>query len=141
MTRKIMYLSFGLFLVYFFGGCTTGGSFLSSNVTSVELSEPNFNIVAKNIQGKSRASYIIGATFSAGSIANTLALVRVGGSAKLYDDAIKDLWKNFEAEYGETKGKNLVLANIRIDNDMLNFILYTQTDLFITADVVEFIEE
>ena len=129
-----------LFLLAFLFGCTTGGSFISQNVTSVELSEPNFNVVANNVQGTSKASYIIGVTYSAGSIANTLALVRVGGSSKLYDDAVQDLWKNFEKEYGEKEGKNLVLANIRIDNDMLNFILYTQTELFITADVVEFIE-
>jgi len=125
-------------LFAFLSGCTTGGSFLSQNVTNVELSNPNFNIVAKNVEGSSKASYLIGLTYSAGSIANTLALVRTGGSAKLYDDAIQNLWKNYEAAHGDTEGKNLVLANIRIDNDMLNLLVYTQTELFITADVIEF---
>ena len=138
---KTRHVSIILFLLAFFFGCTAGGSFISSNTTSVELSEPNFNIVGKNIQGSSTASYILGVTYSAGSIANSLAIARVGGSAKLYDDAIKDLWKNFEREYGNTGEKNLVLTNIRIDNDMLNLILYAQTDLYITADVIEFEED
>ncbi|MDX1700367.1 MAG: hypothetical protein R3250_07095, partial [Melioribacteraceae bacterium] len=77
-------------------------------------------------------------TYSAGTVSNTLALVRIGGSAKLYNDAILNLWDNFYAEYGKAEGKNYVLANIRIDNDMLNLILYTQTDLYITADIIEF---
>ena len=50
------------------------------------------------------------------------------------------LWKNYQKEYGEIEGKKLVLTNIRYDTDILNLILYTQTKLFITADVVEFVE-
>ena len=138
---KLSHFSVLFLFIAFLFGCTTGGSFISSNTTSVELSEPNFNIVGKNIQGTSQASYILGVTYSAGSIANSLAIARVGGSAKLYDDAIKDLWKNFESEFGDTQGRNLVLTNIRIDNDMLNFILYAQTDLYITADVIEFFDD
>jgi hypothetical protein len=134
-------LLFLLFLLLvLFSACTTGGSFISQNATAVELSEPNFNIVAKNVEGSSKAAYIIGVTYSAGSIANTLAFARVSGSKKLYDDAVKDLWKNFEAEYGDPEGKKLALVNIRIDNDMLNLLLYAETELFITADVIEFIE-
>ena len=140
MLRQITYLTIFTVTLLFFNGCTTGGSFISSNTTSVELSEPNFNVVAKNIQGKSKASYIIGVTYSAGSIANSLAIARVSGSAKLYDDAIRDLWKNFESEYGELDGRDLVLTNIRIDNDMLNLILYAQTELYITADIIEFVD-
>ena len=140
MLRQITYLTIFIVTLLFFSGCTTGGSFISSNTTSVELSEPNFNVVAKNIQGKSKASYIIGVTYSAGSIANSLAIARVSGSAKLYDDAIRDLWKNFESEYGELDGRDLVLTNIRIDNDMLNLILYAQTELYITADIIEFVD-
>ena len=128
-------------IVAFFLGCTTGGSLLTHNVTNVELSDSEFNIVAKNVEGHSSASYLIGLTYSAGSVSNTLALVRIGGTAKLYNDAIKNLWDNFYAEYGGEEDKNYVLANIRIDNDMLNLILYTKTDLYITADIIEFEED
>jgi len=69
-----------------------------------------------------------------------LALVRTGGSAKLYDDAIKNLWDNFRKDYGDIEGKNLLLANVRYDTDILNLLLYTQTELYIHADIIEFEE-
>ncbi len=140
MIKKTVQLLGILILLIYLTGCSTGGSFLANNVTNVQLSEPNFEIVAKNIEGYSKASYLIGLTYSSGSIANTIALARVGGTAKLYDDAIQNLWNNYKLKYGDIEGKKLVLANIRIDNDMLNLLVYTHTELFITADVIEFTE-
>lgn len=140
MVQKISLVIILLTILVFFSSCTTGGSFLAHNITNVELSDSNFKIVAKNLEGYSKASYLIGVSFSTGNIANTLALVRIGGTAKLYDDAIQNLWKNYNEKYGDTEGKKLVLANIRIDNDILNLLVYTQTELYITADVIEFIE-
>jgi hypothetical protein len=140
LIQKFLLLLIVPVLLIFFNGCSTGGSFIANNVTNVELSEPNFKIVAENVQGYSKASYLIGLTYSTGNISSTLALVRVGGTAKLYDDAIQDLWKNFREKHPDTERRNLVLANIRFDNDMLNFLVYTQTELFITADVIEFEE-
>jgi hypothetical protein len=141
LKQKLFFLLIALALLIFISGCSTGGSFIANNVTNIELSEPNFKIIAENVQGYSKASYIIGFTYSTGNISNTLALARVGGSAKLYDDAIQNLWSNFREKYGDTEGRDFVLANIRFDNDMLNFLVYTQTELFITADVIEFVEE
>lgn len=138
--KKIILLFSFLILVAFLSSCTTGGSFLAQNVTNVELSKPNFKIVAKNLEGYSKASYLIGLSYSTGNVANTLALVRIGGTAKLYDDAIKDIWKKYREKYGATEENNLVLANIRIDNDILNLLVYTQSELYITADIVEFEE-
>ncbi len=139
MKKSILILSTLLLLVYL-SGCSTGGSFMASNVTNVELSEQNFDFVARNVEGFSRAEYVIGISYSSGFIANTLALVRTGGSAKLYDDAIKNLWDNFRKDYGDTEGRNLLLANVRYDTDILNLLLYTQTDLYIHADIIEFEE-
>ena len=141
MKRKIILLLSIPSLIILLIGCSTGGSFIANNATQVELSEPNFNIIAENVQGYSKASYLIGFTYSTGNISNTLALARVGGTAKLYDDAIQNLWSNFREKYGDTEGRNFVLANIRFDNDMLNLLVYTQTELYITADVIEFVEE
>jgi Family of unknown function (DUF6567) len=141
MKHKLILLLLLPIILAFLSSCTTGGSFLTYNNTNVELSKSNFKIVGKNVEGSAKASFIIGVSYSEGGIANTLALVRTGGTAKLYDHAIQDLWKNFEAQYGDTEGKNLVLANIRFDNDMLNLLVYTQIELFITADVIEFEEE
>ncbi len=122
-------------------GWYTGGSFLARNVTNIELSRSNFDIIAKDLEGSAYADYLIGLGTSVGAVSNTFALVRVGGTATLYDDAIKSLWKNYEENYGSTEGKNLVLANVRYDTDILNLLLFTKTTLYIHADVIEFKEE
>jgi hypothetical protein len=138
--KKTFLICLLLILLIYLSSCVTGGSFLAHNITNVELSEPNFKLVAKNLEGYSKASYLLGFSYSMGNIANTLALVRIGGTAKLYNDAIQNIWKNYQDKYGDTEGKKLVLTNIRIDSDMLNLLVYTQTELYITADVVEFEE-
>ena len=138
--KKTILLFLSLILLTYLSSCTTGGSFLAHNATNVELSKPNFKIVAKNLEGYAKASYLIGVSYSTGNMSSTMALVRIGGTAKLYDDAIQNVWKKYRDKYGDTEGKNLVLANIRIDSDMLNLLVYTQTELYITADVVEFEE-
>ena len=122
-------------------GCTAGGMFLSQNLTNIELSRANYDIVVKDVSGSAYAEYLIGFSGSYGAVSNTLALVRVGGTATLYNDAIKSLWKDYEETYGSTEGRNLVLANVRYDTDILNLILYTKTTLNIHADVIEFREE
>ena len=140
MKIKSLILFISLSLLILFSGCFNAGSFLAHNATNVELSESNFKIMARNVQGSSTAGYLIGVSFSTGFTASTLALFRVSGSVKLYDDALKDLWKNYEANHGETEGKKLLLTNVRYDTDILNLFVYTQTELFITADVIEFTE-
>ena len=135
--RVILFLVFPILLAFFIG-CFTGGSFLANNVTNVELSNDNFRIVARDLQGYSKTQYLIGVSYSTGFLAQSLALVRIGGSVKPYDNAIKDLWKKYKEKHGDTEGKKLVLANVRYDTDILNLLLYTQTELYITADVIEF---
>ena len=53
MKQQTIPLILLIFSFALLSSCTTGGSFLSSNVTNVELSESNFNIVAKNVEGHS----------------------------------------------------------------------------------------
>ena len=138
MKQKIILLLLFPTLLTFLSSCTTGGSFLAHNVTTVELSDPNFKIVARHLEGYSKAEYLIGISYSTGFLANTLALVRIGGTAKLYDDAIQDIWKNYKEKHGDTEGKKLVLVNVRFDTDILNLLVYTQTELYLHADVIEF---
>jgi hypothetical protein len=133
MLKKSVVLEL-LVCVFLLSGCTTGGAFLAQNLTNVELSRDNFEIIAKDAY----ADYLLGVSSSSGTGSNTLALVRVGGTATLYNDALNDLWKNFEENYGSTEGKNLVLVNVRYDADILNLIVFTKTTLFVHADVVEF---
>ena len=140
MKQKAILLMLIPALLVFLSGCSTGGALLSHNVTNVQLSDSKFKIVAKDLEGYSKAEYLFGISYSYGFMANTMALVRIGGTATLYDDAIKNLWKNYEEKYGETEGKKLVLVNMRYDTDILNLFVYTQTELYLHADVVEFEE-
>ena len=56
-------------LLAIFSGCSAGGAFLAQNVTNVDLSESNFEIVARNVEGFSKAEYILGFSFSNGAVA------------------------------------------------------------------------
>lgn len=132
--KRLVLAAFGLLL----SGCYTGGAFMAQNVTNVDLSEANFNIVARDLQGSAHADYLLGVGVSYGSISNTFGLIRVGGTATLYDEAIKSLWKNYEEKHGSSQGRNLLLINVRYDTDILNLLVFTKTTLYIHADIVEF---
>ena len=127
-------------LVALVSGCGTMGVFHANNITNVELSEANFNIVARDVQGSAMQGFLIGVGVQQYADVNTYGLIRVSGDKLLYDTAIKALWDDFRDKYGETEGRNLVLINIRQDTDVINALVYTQAELFITADVVEFTE-
>ncbi len=135
----------GVGLVLFFvstAGCVSTGSFPSANVTNVELSEGNFEMVATDVSGEASAGYLLGLSggFGLASQTSTLALVRVSGDGALYREAIRDLWDNFRAEYGDVEGRTLALVNVRFDSDALNLLVYTQPTVSIRADVVEFVD-
>ena len=114
--------------------------FIGVNQTNVELSEANYNIVATNLVGQSRAGYLFGFSMSLGSSTQTLAIARVEGTGMLYKEAMEDLWKNFEAEHGKTEGRKLALANVRYDSETLNLLVFTGIKVFVRADIVEFTE-
>lgn len=121
-------------------GCATTGSFPSANLTTVELSEANFEVVATDVSGEASAGYLLGisGSFGLSSQTNTLALARVEGDGALYRAALQDLWATFRAEHGEVEGRDLALVNVRFDSDALNLLLYTRPTVSIRADVVEF---
>lgn len=140
---RIFWLLFLMLLAPTLTGCVTTGSFPSANVTNVELSENNFEIVATDVAGEASAGYLLGLSggFGLASQMQTIALVRVQGEGTLYRAAIQNLWDNFRAQYGEVEGRNLALVNARFDGDALNVLgLYTQPTVSIRTDVVEFQE-
>ena len=140
MRQKLIVILVFITMASLLTGCMSTGSFLAQNVTEVDVVNPKAKIVARNVEGHSEAGYILGMSYSTGFMANTFALARVSGSAKMYDDAIRDIWKTYEEENGEIEGKKLVLTNIRFDNDILNLIVYTKTDLYLHADIMEIVE-
>lgn len=119
-------------------GCASTGVFNTSHLTNVQLTEGNYRIIATNVSGEASASYILGVSGAVGTELRTFALVRVGGDRLLYQAAFEDLWQNFEAEYGSVDGRRLALVNVRYDSNALNLLLFTQPQVSIRADVVEF---
>jgi hypothetical protein len=122
----------------FLSGCATGGAFMASNETEVQLQKNNFKIVARNVYGEAQAGYLLGGTVSMGMACNTFAVLRVSGSGMLYKEALENLWKNYEAANGPVEGKRIALINVRYDSDVLNLFIYTQPKIIIRADIVEF---
>jgi len=121
-------------------GCTTGGEFGAMNLTNVELTAKNFQIVATNVFGEAESAHLLGFSGGTGSRFGTIALIRVDGTGLLYKEAVEILWNNFEREHGSPEGRHLALVNVRYDSDSLNLLLYTKAKLSIRADVVEFTE-
>jgi hypothetical protein len=119
-------------------GCAPAGVFPALNLTQVELSEGNYQIVATNVAGQAEAGYLVGLSFSNGMMTQTLALYRLQGTGMLYKEAIEDLWKNYEAQHGKPEGRKLALVNVRYDADPLNLLVYARARISIRADVVEF---
>ena len=121
-------------------GCMSNGMFMSMNQTNVQLSEPNYEIVAANVKGEASAGYLIGLSYGMGPAAGTIALIRIQGEGLLYDQAIKNLWDNYKEKHGSIEGKKLALTNVRYDTDNLNLILYTNAKVSVRADIIEFKE-
>ena len=130
----------GLFLIAaaFLSGCAQVGLFAAGNLTTVELSEPNFQVVATDVAGKSSAAYVIGVSYSKGISTGSVSLFRVRGTGELYGEAMADLWSQFAEGHGAVEGRKLALVNVRYDSSVRNFLVYNDTELFIRADVVEF---
>ncbi len=121
-------------------GCAQAGFFAAGNLTLVELSEPNFKVVATSVSGEAEAAYLIGIAFSNGPQTGSVSLYRLTGTGKLYTEAIESLWQAFAAEHGEGAGRRLALANVRYDAATRNFLVYNDVSLTIRADVIEFTE-
>ena len=138
MKRTLFFSVVLILLIVSFTGCMNSGMFISANVTNVRLSEDNYDIVATNITGSSKAGYILGASYGPGAQVSTFAIARVSGTGLLYQEALEDLWENYERDHGSREGKRVALVNVHYDSDILNLLLYTEVKLFIRADIVEF---
>lgn len=122
-------------------GCGSAGMFAAGSFTTVELSEPNYEILATGVSGQAKAAYLLGITYSDGPVTQSLSLARISGSGQLYKEAMEGLWRQFEAEHGAVTGRHLALVNVRYDADTHNFLLYNDVTLSIRADVIEFVDE
>ena len=117
--------------------CSNSGSIQNETVL---IMNDQHSYVARGVSGTAGFEHILGFSGANGASNSTwtFALFRVGGTATPNQEAIKNLWDNFEKEYGPINGRNLSLVNIQYDSEVLNLGLYTSTDIIIHADVVEF---
>ncbi len=138
MKAKLLLLISAVLLASFIMGCSGNGLLIASSATNVNLEEPNYKIVATNVTGESTAGYIFGFSFSMGAVTESMALARVLGTGKHYQEALVDFWENFENEHGAVEGRALSLINVRYDADVLNTFFYTESRVYVTADVIEF---
>ena len=88
-------------------GCAQTGTFTAGNLTTVELSEPNYEVVATGVSGTAKAGYLIGASFSDGAKSGSISLFRVSGTGHLYKEAMEGLWADFESKRGPVAGRRL----------------------------------
>ena len=58
-------------------GCASTGRFSSTNLTNVELSERNFQVIATNVYGEASADYLLGFSFAQGGETQTIALIPI----------------------------------------------------------------
>jgi len=92
-------------------GCTQTGTFTAENLTTVELSEPNYEVVATGVSGTAKAGYLISASFSDGAKSSSIPLFRVSGTGHLYKEAM-GLWADFESEHARWLVDTWALINI-----------------------------
>ncbi len=138
--KKVMFFLGSIGLLISLSSCGAMGTFRANNITNVELSQPNFNIVARNVQGSSMQGYLIGISAPQGSDIGSFGLIRISGVEQPYDTAVKNLWKEFQNNHGDIEGRKVALINVRQDTEVLNTIIYTEAKYFISADVIEFVE-
>jgi hypothetical protein len=88
-------------------GCAQTGTFTAGNLTTVELSEPNYEVVATGVSGTAKAGCLIGNSFSIGERSGSISLFRVSGTGHLYKEAMEGLWADFESKHGPVAGRRL----------------------------------
>lgn len=119
-------------------GCASSGLTASSHVTNVQLTNPNFHIVATSVSGEASSKGVLGVSVGFGMAASQMSIIPLTKDRMLYRAAMKDLWANFEKQNGPVANRRLALVNIRYDSECLNLFLFTRLTSNIVADVVEF---
>lgn len=127
-----------LALTLILNGCASTGLTASSHVTNVQLTNPNFRIIATNVSGEASSKAILGVSYGLGMATTQLALIPITEDRMLYRVAMKNLWSNFATANGSASNRKLALVNVRYDSESLNLILYTKVTTVVVADVVEF---
>lgn len=136
--KKLLFAALSFAAVILLNGCASSGLTASSHVTNVQLTNPNFKVIATNVSGEATSKGIIGVSYGLGITTTQLTLIPITADRMLYKVAMRNLWANFEAKNGPTTNRKLALVNVRYDSESLNLFLYTKVTTAVVADVVEF---
>lgn len=136
MKRLITCCLLGLSLL--FAGCGSTGLTASGHVTNVQLTNPNFRVVATNVSGEASSEAVLGISYGFGMSTTQMALIPLTKDRMLYKTAMRKLWSGFEASNGAIANRRLALVNVRYDSESLNLFFYTKVTTVVVADVVEF---
>lgn len=118
--------------------CASTGLTTSGHVTNVQLTNPNFRVVATNVSGGASSKALLGVSVGFGMAASQLSIIPLTKDRKLYELAMRDMWSNFERSYGPPGKRRLALVNLRYDSESLNLFVFTRLTTNVVADVVEF---
>jgi len=105
---------------FFMVGCANIGSYPQQNVTTVDLSEGNYDVVKTSAIGESNGFNLLGI---------------IPFSSPTHSGAMTDLWRKAGYDSG---GGALALANVTQDRSTTYLILFSLPKLTIRADIVEF---
>jgi hypothetical protein len=136
--KNLSFIIVCLISVLLLDGCASTGLTASSHVTNIQLTSPNFKVIATNVSGEASSSAVLGVSYGFGIATTQLALIPIGKERMLYKTAMKNLWTNFEATNGVVKNRRLALVNVRYDSESLNLFFYTRVTTAVVADIVEF---
>lgn len=136
--KTIAFTLISLVAIGFLNGCASTGLTASSHITNVQLTNPNFRVVATNVSGEATSKAVLGVSYGLGMATAQFALIPLGNDRMLYKNAMKNLWEKFESTNGKVNNRRLALVNVRYDSDVLNLFFYTSVTTAIVADVVEF---
>lgn len=136
--KNLVFALLSLAALVLLNGCASTGLTASSHVTNVQLTNPNFKVIATNVSGEATSKGIIGVSYGLGIATTQLALIPITDDRMLYKNAMKNLWANFEEKNGPTTNRKLALVNVRYDSESLNLFFYTKVTTAVAADVVEF---
>jgi hypothetical protein len=122
--------------------CATSGLFTSAHITNVELSEPNYTIVARSVSGVAESSYLLGFSAAVRGEMQSFAVYQLNGPDYLYQAALENLWDSYERQNNaQVNGRSLALVNVRYDSEAVNILgFYTKAQVSLSADIVEFLE-
>jgi hypothetical protein len=93
MKKSLLTMAF-LAAVVLLNGCASTGLTASAHLTNVQLTNPNFKVVATSVSGEATSKALLGVSYGAGIATTQFALIPLQENRLLYKTAMEKLWLN-----------------------------------------------